>query len=82
MASVMLMPKLWVDTFRSGGRNEQGNLFERGVATGKACCRACGQRVAKGETALVGYFDFTQNYGSWTSVRVWLHEAACNEEQQ
>lgn len=65
------------ESFRNGGMNEQGNGFEQAVATGRACCRSCGEKIPKGHTALVGYYDFTGNYGSWTSVRIWLHPHAC-----
>lgn len=63
--------------FRAGGTNEQGNAFEAGTASGRATCRSCGQRIDKGEAALVGFYDFTHNYGSWTSVRLWIHVQDC-----
>lgn len=78
--TVRLLPTWRSESFRNGGMNEQGNGFELATATGKAFCRTCGHRIEKGEQALVGYFDFTGNYGSWTSVRIWLHTYNCTGE--
>ncbi len=60
------------DEYRAGGSNEQGNRFERATASGRARCRQCAQKIAKGEPALVGYHDFN-GHGSYTAVRCWLH---------
>lgn len=78
MKQVRLLTQRWAEIFRSGGRNEQGNGFDLATATGKAHCRTCGERITKGASALVGYYDFTHNYGSWTSVRIWLHPHDCS----
>ncbi|WP_152597923.1 hypothetical protein [Novilysobacter arseniciresistens] len=72
-----MLTRYWAETFRNGGMNEQGNGFETGIATGRARCRCCGEFITKGEEALVGWFDFTGNYGSWTSQRIWLHPHDC-----
>lgn len=77
MSQVRLLQPWRATDFRNGGMNEQGNGFEAGVATGRARCRACGEPIAKGEQALVGYYDFSGNYGSWTSVRIWIHQNEC-----
>lgn len=73
----MLQPRV-AESFRNGGLNEQGNGFELGVATGKATCRCCGKRIEKGARAFTGYYDFSGNYGSWTSQKIWLHDFDCN----
>lgn len=72
-----MLPARKAHEFRNGGLNDQGNGFELATATGRARCRCCGETIAKGEAAFVGWFDFTGNYGSWTSQRIWLHEHAC-----
>lgn len=62
--------------YRYGYANEQGNRFELGIATGRAICRHCGERIRKGERALFGFHDFT-GCGSWTAVACWLHLHNC-----
>lgn len=79
MGTVLLLPKHKAQSFRNGGLNEQGNGFELATATGKATCRCCGELITKGTTALTGYYDFTCNYGSWTSQKIWFHPHACDE---
>lgn len=47
--------------------------LDRCTATGRATCRGCGRRIAKGERALVFAWDF-HGSGSYTATVVWLHE--------
>jgi len=45
-------------------------------ATGRAVCRCCGEKIAKGELAIQYFYDFTGS-GSWTAVKVQIHAGAC-----
>lgn len=52
-------------------------VVERGIATtGRATCRCCGQRIAKGEEVLRFPWDFAK-CGSFTATNVQIHAAAC-----
>jgi hypothetical protein len=54
---------------------EYGGL-DRKVATGRAICRSCGQKIQKGEPALTFGWDF-QGSGSYTAAEVQIHEGGC-----
>ena len=60
-----------------GRRNpiEYGAL-ERVTGTGRARCRCCGKKIAKGERELRFYWDFN-GCGSWTAVECHVHEKDC-----
>lgn len=45
-------------------------------ATGRATCRCCGQRIAKGVEALRFPYDFTGS-GSWTAQDIQIHAEHC-----
>jgi len=45
-------------------------------ATGRAVCRCCGEKIAKGDLAIQYFYDFTGS-GSWTAVKVQIHARAC-----
>lgn len=77
MATVRLLEHYIIAGFRNGGTNEQGNGFKLEVATGRSTCRGCGEKIAKGESALFGFYDFSCNYGSWTSTAIWFHQHDC-----
>lgn len=49
------------------------------VASGRATCRACGERIAKGEPAIRVAHDF-HGSGSFTLTTVYLHAGACPPE--
>jgi hypothetical protein len=46
------------------------------VASGRATCRCCGQKIAKGVPALTFAWDF-DSCGSWTATTVSIHKV-CN----
>jgi hypothetical protein len=50
------------------------------TGSGRAVCRACGRRIAKGERALKIGVDFT-GHGSWTVIEVQIHDRDCLEVQ-
>lgn len=55
----------------------QYGAIERGLkATGRARCRCCGERIAKGADEVRFYWDFTGS-GSWTAVECHIHAAPC-----
>jgi hypothetical protein len=54
---------------------EYGTL-EFVVATGRAKCRACGKKIAKGERCLRFAWDF-HACGSFTAQTVHMHEQEC-----
>lgn len=54
---------------------EYGEL-EQATATGRARCRSCGQKIAKGAPELRFFWDFTGS-GSWTAVEVHIHRENC-----
>lgn len=59
----------------------QSYVIEYGVlehveASGRARCKACGQKIAKGEPCLRFAWDF-RGCGSWTAQTVHMHAAAC-----
>jgi hypothetical protein len=58
------------------GRDDAKSLYssvDKKIATGRATCRCCGQKIAKGEVALYFAYDFTGS-GSYTAVWCWMHQ--------
>lgn len=53
----LLSPEL-VALFREG-RDEFGKETRQVVATGRALCRCCGQKITKGEPCIFGFFDYS-----------------------
>lgn len=49
------------------------------VATGRATCRQCGQKITKGEPAIKGPWDAEGN--SWTARDVQIHFNECTPEE-
>lgn len=47
-------------------------------ASGRATCRACGERIAKGAPALAFYYNFN-NDNPFTDTKVYIHAAPCRE---
>jgi hypothetical protein len=45
--------------------------------TGRATCRECGVRIAKGESAIECFYD--HGGGSWTSTRMLIHLNDCGD---
>ena len=56
----------------------QYGVLDRGAASGRATCRACGRKIARGERALMFCWDF-HGSGSYTATIVWMHEK-CKEK--
>ena len=46
------------------------------VSTGRATCRFCGKKIAKGARALKFFHDFN-GCGSWTAVEIQVHLDGC-----
>ena len=63
----------WVEHFRAGHSNAQGNPPEEETATGRTVCRCCGQKIAKGETALRAWVKWADNNSAYNSDAAWLH---------
>lgn len=63
-----------VTHFRLGGSSPTGWPLEDEVSSGRAKCRCCGQKIAKGELAKTVYVSFNDNYASYTQTKVWMHE--------
>lgn len=57
----------------SSGPVEYGGPPERISGTGRACCRQCGQRIAKGVPAVRFFWDFG-GCGSFTATAAQIHE--------
>lgn len=68
----LLAPKI-VNHFRFGGTCPLGWTLKDEVSTGRATCRCCGKRIAKGEAAKTVWVSFNDNYASYASTKVWLH---------
>jgi len=51
------------------------NSFELHTATGRARCRICGEKIAKGENDVQFYASFTDggSYNPWTAVLCHAH---------
>jgi hypothetical protein len=62
-----------------GPRDTYGSL-DREVATGRAHCRACGEKIEKGDFALKFGYDFYGS-GSHTCIVIFLHDSPCIDEK-
>jgi hypothetical protein len=53
--------------------------IEGRTATGRATCRCCGKRIARGDQELVFPYSFTDggSYNSWTAVEIHIHREDC-----
>lgn len=56
-----------------------GGPPELRIATGRARCRVCGERIAKGEQCVYVVHDF-QGSGSFTAIACYLHAHDCSEK--
>jgi hypothetical protein len=68
MSSFRILDASWLVESPSG---------ERGVATGRARCRLCGEKIAKGEPEWLFFASFTDggSYNQWTAVECHAHES-------
>lgn len=63
--------------YRGESPTREGYAYTTVTAgTGRAVCRSCGQRIAKGDLALKSVWDF-HGSGSYTTVDVQIHAAPC-----
>lgn len=61
----------------SGTGPVQYGSIEHGLkATGRARCRCCGDKIAKGTDEIRFYWDFN-GCGSWTAVECHIHASPC-----
>lgn len=72
-----------LEPWQYGKIREQGTkasiefgYVEEVVATGRAECRVCAERIEKGEPAYRFYWDFN-GCGSWTSQSIQIHKRDC-----
>lgn len=56
---------------------EYGDI-ERVIATGRARCRSCGNKIIKGSPEIRFYWDF-RGCGSWTAVECHIHQEDCGK---
>lgn len=49
------------------------------IGTGRARCRACGQRIARGDGAVLWAHDY-QGSGSWTAIQSYIHASNCLDQ--
>ncbi len=49
------------------------------IASGRARCRSCGEKIRKGSYAIKFLHDFT-GCGSWTVVECWIHAERCTSK--
>lgn len=57
--------------------------MEKKTATGRARCRICGEKIAKGETEWKFYHNFQDgSYSAWTAVECHAHEACLPDEKE
>lgn len=68
------------EKFANNGSPEYGVIEEK-IGTGRATCRECGNKIAKGEKSLQFCYDFT-GCGSWTVVEVQIHLKPCKGEKE
>jgi hypothetical protein len=70
----------WEYTKLLAGKHPQGAEYggrpEREEATGRARCRSCGQRIAKGAPVIRWAHDY-QGSGSWTAIQSFVHADDC-----
>lgn len=75
-----------VEKIRTGKDGRDCGVIEYGVrrteiATGRATCRVCGKKIAKGEVAYAFPWDIT-GYGSNTATTIHIHAGACDEHNK
>ena len=51
------------------------------IASGRASCRQCGQKIAKGEQAIKGCYDVSQGGNPWLMSDVQIHLHDCKKEK-
>jgi hypothetical protein len=49
------------------------------TGTGRATCRQCGEKIAKGEQAIKGCYDVSQGANPWLMSDVQIHLRDCGE---
>ena len=49
------------------------------IASGRARCRACGEKINRGDRCLSFVHDFAGS-GSWTGVQCYMHENTCEKD--
>lgn len=60
---------------------DESPAIERYTATGRAKCRLCGEKIAKGEQCIRFFFSLTDGtYNAWTAIEGKAH-TGCYEEQ-
>lgn len=59
----------------------QGWMLEDKVSSGRATCRCCGQKIAKGVVADTVYIDLSVpvmnsswNGNGWKATQIWMHK--------
>jgi len=58
-------------------RGTEFGIVEIIPATGRATCRVCGKKIAKGSKAVKFMWDFTGS-GSWTLIECQIHLEECS----
>lgn len=58
--------------------------LEKGIATGRARCRSCGEKIVKGEPEIKFPYAFTDggSYNSWTAVECHIHGTECQHHDK
>lgn len=59
-----------------GGRCSPYQPVTEHTATGRSRCRACGQKIKKGDRALE--FSLDTGGGSWTAISAFVHAGECS----
>jgi hypothetical protein len=52
------------------------------IGTGRATCRQCGEKIAKGESAIKGCYDVSQGANPWLMSDVQIHLRECTDEHR
>jgi hypothetical protein len=65
-----------LDNLDRGGQYIEYGCLELVTATGRATCKECGQKIAKGMMSLRFYWDF-KGSGSWTAQASQIHFLDC-----
>ena len=65
------------EKFATKGHPDYG-VIEAKIGTGRATCRECGEKIAKGKNAIQFCYDFT-GCGSWTVVEIQIHVESCTK---
>jgi hypothetical protein len=63
------------DDAQVGGCNVLNKKYVE--ATGRAICRACGHKIAKGELAIELAFSSGGTYNPWAAVDCYIHAKRC-----